>query len=104
MSIKAAVRANAPRRASLPRLSILALLGLVLSALAADPFAESLDRATIQAMAADLLDTGLVVNAVTPTALRLAPSLLVSDEEITEAVSLIGSALAAATERLEAQS
>ena len=55
-------------------------------------------------VAADLLDTGLVVNAVTPTALRLAPSLLVSDEEITEAVSLIGSALAAATERLEAQS
>jgi acetylornithine/N-succinyldiaminopimelate aminotransferase len=39
-----------------------------------------------------LLDDGLVVNAVTDTALRLAPSLLVSAAEIDEAVALIGRA------------
>jgi predicted acetylornithine/succinylornithine family transaminase len=50
-------------------------------------------------VAADALTHGLVVNAVTPTALRLAPSLLVSDEEITEAVQIIAAVLRA---RLEA--
>jgi acetylornithine/succinyldiaminopimelate/putrescine aminotransferase len=38
---------------------------------------------------AELLAQGLVVNPVTPTALRLTPSLLVSDAEIDEAVGLI---------------
>jgi acetylornithine/N-succinyldiaminopimelate aminotransferase len=37
----------------------------------------------------DLLDAGLVANAVTPTALRLAPSLLISDDEIDEATDII---------------
>ena len=41
----------------------------------------------------DALDAGLVVNAVTPTALRLAPSLLVTDEEIDEAVSILAKVL-----------
>jgi acetylornithine/N-succinyldiaminopimelate aminotransferase len=45
-------------------------------------------------VAAELLDRGLVVNAVTPTALRLTPSLLVSDDEIAEAVALIAAVLA----------
>jgi len=44
--------------------------------------------------AAQLLNQGVVVNAVTPTAIRLAPSLLISEEEIAEAVSAIGSVLA----------
>ena len=35
------------------------------------------------------LDAGLVVNAVTPTALRLAPSLLVTDDEIDDAVAIL---------------
>jgi predicted acetylornithine/succinylornithine family transaminase len=35
------------------------------------------------------LDAGLVVNAVTPTALRLAPSLLVRDDEIDAAVAIL---------------
>jgi acetylornithine/N-succinyldiaminopimelate aminotransferase len=35
------------------------------------------------------LDHGLVVNAVTPTALRLTPSLLVSDDEIDAAVAIV---------------
>ncbi len=43
---------------------------------------------------AALLAAGLVANAVTPTALRLAPSLLISDDEIDHAVALIAKALA----------
>ena len=43
---------------------------------------------------AALLADGLVTNAVTPTSLRLAPPLTVSDEEIDEAVAKIAKALA----------
>jgi acetylornithine/succinyldiaminopimelate/putrescine aminotransferase len=39
------------------------------------------------------LHGGLVVNAVTPTAIRLAPPLLVSREEMDEALSILGGAL-----------
>jgi acetylornithine/N-succinyldiaminopimelate aminotransferase len=39
------------------------------------------------------LEAGLVVNAVTPTAVRLAPSLLVTDDEIDEAVAILGKVL-----------
>jgi acetylornithine/N-succinyldiaminopimelate aminotransferase len=39
------------------------------------------------------LDRGLLVNAVTPTAVRLAPSLLVDDDDITEAVDILHLAL-----------
>jgi acetylornithine/N-succinyldiaminopimelate aminotransferase len=41
------------------------------------------------AVARSCLDAGLVVNAVTPTALRLAPSLLVTDAELDEAVAIL---------------
>ncbi len=41
------------------------------------------------------LEAGLVVNAVTATALRLAPSLLVTDEEIDEAVAILTRVLSA---------
>jgi predicted acetylornithine/succinylornithine family transaminase len=41
------------------------------------------------------LDAGLVVNAVTATALRLAPSLLVTDDELDEAVAIVAQACAA---------
>ena len=54
---------------------------------------ELADGLDAREVAADALARGLVVNAVTPTALRLAPSLLVSDEEITRAVQLIAAAL-----------
>jgi len=47
-------------------------------------------------VAAAALDAGLVVNAVTPTALRLAPSLLVTSAEIDEAVTVLEQVLAAA--------
>jgi acetylornithine/succinyldiaminopimelate/putrescine aminotransferase len=45
-------------------------------------------------VAALLLESGVVVNAVTPTALRLAPSLLITDDEIDEGVRAIDAALA----------
>jgi predicted acetylornithine/succinylornithine family transaminase len=44
-------------------------------------------------VAAAALDAGLVVNAVTPTALRLAPSLLVSEDEIDRAVAILETVL-----------
>ena len=40
------------------------------------------------------LDGGLVVNAVTASALRLAPSLLVTDAEIDAAVAIVAAACA----------
>ncbi|HKA84020.1 MAG TPA: acetylornithine transaminase [Acidimicrobiales bacterium] len=49
---------------------------------------ELSDRDAREANAA-LLEAGLVANAVTPTALRLAPSLLISDDEIDEAIAII---------------
>nr|AGC72533.1 acetylornithine aminotransferase [uncultured bacterium A1Q1_fos_862] len=45
------------------------------------------------AVASLLLERSLVVNAVTPTALRLAPSLLISDEEIDHAVTVLSETL-----------
>ena len=53
-----------------------------------------LDGHDARTVNAALLEAGLVANAVTPTALRLAPSLLVSDAEIDEAVALIAGVLA----------
>lgn len=61
-------------------------LGLLLGA----ELAKGLDAKVI-AMAA--LDAGLVVNPITPTALRLAPPLLVSDDEIDEALSILETVL-----------
>ncbi|HEX5365311.1 MAG TPA: acetylornithine transaminase [Acidimicrobiales bacterium] len=55
---------------------------------------DGLDAARVTA---DLLAAGVVVNAVTPTALRLAPSLLVTDDQVDEAVAAVGRVLAAAT-------
>ncbi len=45
-------------------------------------------------VAATCLERGLVVNAVTPSALRLAPPLIVSDDDIDEAVSILREVLA----------
>ena len=45
-------------------------------------------------IAAELLEGGVVVNAVSPTALRLAPSLLITDAEIDRAVQAISEVLA----------
>jgi acetylornithine/succinyldiaminopimelate/putrescine aminotransferase len=56
--------------------------------------AVGVEPGTAKDVADALLDEGLVVNAVSPDALRLAPSLLVSDDEIDEAVDLIRKVLA----------
>jgi acetylornithine aminotransferase len=40
------------------------------------------------------LEAGVIVNAVTPTALRFAPSLLVSDDEIAAAMVILTKVLA----------
>lgn len=47
-----------------------------------------------KAVTTRLLELGAVVNPVTPTALRLAPSLLLSEDEVDEAVALVERALA----------
>ena len=57
-------------------------LGLLLGA----ELAEGLDAREIASAA---LDAGLVVNPITPTALRLAPPLLVGDHEIDEALAIL---------------
>jgi predicted acetylornithine/succinylornithine family transaminase len=55
--------------------------------------AVELDAGNAGDVAARALDAGLVVNPVTVTALRLAPSLLVSDEEIDEGVNILAKVL-----------
>jgi predicted acetylornithine/succinylornithine family transaminase len=57
--------------------------------------AAELDNLDAGVVMHECLARGLVVNAVTPTALRLAPSLLVTDDEIDDAVRIIDDALAA---------
>jgi acetylornithine/N-succinyldiaminopimelate aminotransferase len=57
--------------------------------------AVELDGHDARAVNAALLDAGLVANAVTPTALRLAPSLLISDDEIDEALAILRQVLTA---------
>jgi predicted acetylornithine/succinylornithine family transaminase len=60
--------------------------GLLLGAVLSEPVAREV------ALAA--LDAGLVVNAVRPDVIRLTPPLTVTSEEITEALSRLGAALA----------
>ena len=56
--------------------------------------AVELVDAEAQDVVARLLELGAIVNAVTPTALRLAPSLLITDDEVDQAVALLAEALA----------
>jgi predicted acetylornithine/succinylornithine family transaminase len=62
-------------------------LGLLLAA--------ELDGHDAKAVNAALLDRGLVANAVTPTAIRFAPPLTVSDGEIDEAMGIVAEVLRA---------
>jgi acetylornithine/N-succinyldiaminopimelate aminotransferase len=73
---------------ALPGVSEVRGLGLLLAAELADAEADA------KAVQAECLRRGLVINAVTPTALRLAPSLLVTDDELDEAVATIAGVLA----------
>jgi acetylornithine/N-succinyldiaminopimelate aminotransferase len=63
-------------------------LGLLLAA-------ELSDGIDAKDVAQRAMESGLIVNAVTGSALRLAPSLLVTDAEIAEAVEILASVLAA---------
>jgi predicted acetylornithine/succinylornithine family transaminase len=86
-----AAHAGARLRAGLDALPEVAAVrgwGLLLAA----ELAAGLDAAVV---ARRCLDAGLVLNAVTPTALRLTPPLLVSDDEIDRAVAILGAVLAA---------
>lgn len=56
--------------------------------------AAELDGYEAKAVAAALLDAGVLVNAVTPTALRFAPSLLITDDELDLAVAAVRDAIA----------
>jgi acetylornithine/N-succinyldiaminopimelate aminotransferase len=75
---------------ALPAVSAVRGVGLLIAA----ELAPGNDAADV---AARCLAAGLVVNAVTPSALRFAPSLLVSDAEIDEAVAIVASVLEGAT-------
>jgi predicted acetylornithine/succinylornithine family transaminase len=55
--------------------------------------AELVARTDAKAVNTACLDAGLVLNAVTPTALRFAPPLTVSDDEIDEAVHILAGVL-----------
>lgn len=63
--------------------------GLMLGAALAD----GLDARSIYS---DLLDAGLIVNAVNASTIRLVPPITVTDDEIDEAVAMIGAAIARA--------
>jgi acetylornithine/N-succinyldiaminopimelate aminotransferase len=69
------------RLEGLPSVARVRGLGLLLAVELSGRDARDANRA--------LLDAGVVANAVTSTALRLAPSLLISDDEIDEATTII---------------
>ncbi len=71
----------------LPEVSGVRGLGLLI--------AVELEGVDARAVAADCLAAGLVVNGVTPTALRMAPPLIIEDGHIAEAVAVLSEVLAA---------
>jgi predicted acetylornithine/succinylornithine family transaminase len=73
--------------ASLPGVVSVRGLGLLLAAELAP------DGPSARDVALAALGRGLVVNAVTPTAIRVAPSLLVTDDELDEALAILGDVL-----------
>jgi acetylornithine/N-succinyldiaminopimelate aminotransferase len=74
--------------ADLPGVSTVRGSGLLLAA----ELAPGIDAKAVQAEA---LAAGLVVNAVTPTAIRFAPPLTVSEAEMDEALAILGAVLGA---------
>lgn len=76
--------------ATLPGVADVRGLGLLVAA----ELTEGIDARKV---AADALASGLVINAVTPTALRLAPPLVVTEAEIDEAIGVLEAVLAAHT-------
>jgi len=76
------------RLATLPGVDHVRGLGLLVAA--------ELSERPGREVAAAALAAGLLVNPVTPTAIRLAPSLLVTDDELDEAIEILGHVLSAA--------
>ena len=74
-----------------PEVSSVRGAGLLLGA----ELAPGLDARAVTTAA---LDAGLIVNAVTPTTVRLAPPLLVADDEIDEAVAILAMVFETAVE------
>jgi predicted acetylornithine/succinylornithine family transaminase len=72
--------------AGLPQVTGVRGLGLLLAA--------ELEDRDGRAVANAALEAGLVVNGVSPTALRFAPSLLIGDDEVDEALSILKGVLA----------
>lgn len=62
--------------------------------------AELADGIDAKAVCANCLERGLVVNAVSPTAIRMAPPLTVSDGELDEAIDLFEQAVEAVRSRV----
>jgi 4-aminobutyrate aminotransferase-like enzyme len=62
---------------------------------------ELVEGIDAKAVAGDCLQAGLVLNAVTPTALRLAPPLTITEAEIDEAVAVLSDVLARHLNRQE---
>ena len=71
---------------ALPEVAAVRGLGLLLAA-------ELVPGLDARVVAAEALAAGVVVNAVTPTALRLAPPLLITDDELDEAVDALAGVL-----------
>lgn len=61
--------------------------------LAAELTAEARETRTAPEIARACLEEGLVVNGVTPTALRFAPPFVVTDAELAEGIAIVGSVL-----------
>ena len=78
------------RLAAIPGVTAVRGRGLLLAAVLDEPMAG--------ATVAEALRRGLVLNAVGPDAIRLAPPLLVTAEDIAEAVGLLATSLAAVTD------
>ena len=76
--------------AALPGVTAVRGLGLLLAA-ELDP--DVLDGRTGADVARACLNAGLVVNGITPTALRLAPPLTVTDDDLVEGVAILGAVL-----------
>jgi acetylornithine aminotransferase len=76
--------------ASLPGIRSVRGLGLLIAA--------ELEGAVAKEVASAALSAGLVVNPVTDSALRLAPSLLVTEEEIDKAVARLAAAISQVAE------
>jgi acetylornithine/succinyldiaminopimelate/putrescine aminotransferase len=70
---------------ALPEVASVRGLGLLLAA--------ELEGLRSRPVAAAALAAGLVVNPVTPSAVRMAPPLLVTDDEIDEALVILAKAL-----------